>query len=68
MLIDRLIFIEVLLFYVVSNLAVSQREYTISSHGLSFITCNRGPSNEETREGVLDVVGFGYCVLLQIRR
>ena len=36
------------------------------SHGLSFITCNSEPNNEKIRDGVLDVVEFGYFVLLQI--
>ena len=34
------------------------------SHGLVFITC--GLNNEEIRDGILDVVKFGYFVLLQI--
>jgi len=33
-----------------------------NSHGLSFITCNSGLGNEETGDGVLDVVGHGYGI------
>ena len=33
-------------------------------HGLSFITYNCGPSDEEIRDGVLEVIKSGYLILL----